>query len=83
MKFIKSMTYFGNEQILLILAFYMFFTFYIKFCFQSYGHKHIETGPDCSHELASFLKYYIPLKKTTYLLKFEKAKNCKVLFAIK
>ena len=27
-----------------------------------FGHKHIETGQDCSHELATFLKYHMPLK---------------------
>ena len=28
-----------------------------------FGHKHVETGPNCSHELATFLKYHImPLR---------------------
>ena len=26
-----------------------------------FGYKHVETGPNCSHELATFLKYHIPL----------------------
>ena len=25
-----------------------------------FGHKHVETGPNCSHELATFLKYHVP-----------------------
>ena len=25
------------------------------------GHKHVETGPNCSHELATFLKYHMTL----------------------
>ena len=28
-----------------------------------YGHKHVETGPNCLHELATFLKYHIPLRQ--------------------
>ena len=36
--------------------------------------KHVETGRSCSHELATFLKYHIPLKdvnlkKLKYALK--------------
>ena len=26
-----------------------------------FGHKHVEIGPNCSHELATFLKYHMPL----------------------
>ena len=26
-----------------------------------FGHKHIETGPNCSNGIATFLKYHIPL----------------------
>ena len=26
------------------------------------GHKHAETGPNYSHELATFLKYHMPLR---------------------
>ena len=26
-----------------------------------FGHKRVETGPNCSHELATFLKYHMPL----------------------
>ena len=26
-----------------------------------FGHKHIETGPNYLHELATFLKYHMPL----------------------
>ena len=25
------------------------------------GYKHVETGPNCSRELATFLKYHMPL----------------------
>ena len=28
-----------------------------------FGHKHVETGPNYSYELAIFLKYHMPLKK--------------------
>ena len=28
-----------------------------------FGHKYVETGPNSSHELATFLKYHIPLIK--------------------
>ena len=31
--------------------------------FMFYGHKHLETGPNCSHELATFLKYHMSLNK--------------------
>ena len=27
-----------------------------------FGHKHVETGPNCSDELATFLKYHMPLR---------------------
>ena len=27
----------------------------------NFGHKHVETGPNCSHELDTFLKYHMPL----------------------
>ena len=27
-----------------------------------FGHKYVETGPNCSHELATFLKYHMSLK---------------------
>ena len=30
--------------------------------FMHFGHQHVETGPNCSHELASFLKYHMPLR---------------------
>ena len=26
------------------------------------GHKHVKTRPSCSHELATFLKYHMPLR---------------------
>ena len=26
-----------------------------------FGHKHVETGPNCYYELATFLKYHMPL----------------------
>ena len=28
-----------------------------------FGHKHVETGPNCSHEFAIFLKYHMPLRR--------------------
>ena len=27
-----------------------------------FDHKHVETGPNCSHELSTFLKYHMPLR---------------------
>ena len=30
-----------------------------------FGHKHVESGPSCSHKLATFLKYHMPLRKST------------------
>ena len=30
-----------------------------------FGHKHVESGPSCSHIFATFLKYHMPLRKTT------------------
>ena len=27
-----------------------------------FGHKHVETGPSCSHELIIFLKYHMSLR---------------------
>ena len=26
-----------------------------------FGHKHVETGPNYSHELSTFLKYHMPV----------------------
>ena len=26
-----------------------------------FEHKHVETGPNCAHEPAAFLKYHMPL----------------------
>ena len=33
-----------------------------------FGHKHVETGPNCSNELATFLKYHMPLIKPKFSL---------------
>ena len=27
-----------------------------------FGHKHVETGPNCSHDLATFPKNHMPLR---------------------
>ena len=41
-----------------------------------FGYKYVETGPNCSHELSTFLKYHMPLsgtrdrKKNLFLHKF-------------
>ena len=35
-----------------------------------FGHKYVETGPNCSQELATFLKYHMSLNKT-YTLRYE------------
>ena len=32
-----------------------------------FGHKHVETGSSCSLELATFLKYHMPLRKSLEL----------------
>ena len=26
-----------------------------------FGHKYVKTGPNCSHEIDTFLKYHMPL----------------------
>ena len=33
-----------------------------------FGSKHVETGPNCSQELATFIKYYTTLIYQTFLL---------------
>ena len=33
-----------------------------------FGHKHVETGLNCSHELATFLKYHMPLRGPSALI---------------
>ena len=44
---------------------YHFSNFGKKF-FMYFGHKLVETGPNCSHELATFLKYHMPLRLDTF-----------------
>ena len=34
---------------------------FLKHNFVYFGHKHVETGPNCSHELDTFLEYHMPL----------------------
>ena len=34
---------------------------------KDFGHKHVETGLNCSHELSIFLKYHMPLRYTSVL----------------
>ena len=53
-----------------------------------FGHKIVETGPSCSHKLASFLNYHMPLKKKIESeLKLQKAsctaKNANSIIAFK
>ena len=43
-----------------------------------FGHKHLETGLSCLHELATFLKYHMPLKMYTNFL-FSLHKKIKIL----
>ena len=38
------------------------FGFRIENFFLYFGHKHVETGPNCLHELATFFKNHMPLK---------------------
>ena len=33
-----------------------------------FGHKHLETGPNCLHELAASLKYDMPLNYSKFQL---------------
>ena len=33
-----------------------------------FGHKYVETGPNYSHEFATFFKYHVPLR-TLFMLK--------------
>ena len=35
----------------------------------NFGRKHVETGRNCSHELATFLKYHMPLIELIKCLK--------------
>ena len=35
----------------------------VKPNFMYFGHKHVETGPNCSHEPTILLKYQTPLSK--------------------
>ena len=46
-----------------------------------FGHKHVETGPNCSHELPTFLKYQMSLKSSITILSSikESKKTSKVL----
>ena len=42
-----------------------------------FGHKHLETGPNCGHKIATFLKYYMPLN-----MPFKAGKIQKLIFVI-
>ena len=35
--------------------------------FMNFERKHIEAGPNCSHGIPHFLKYYMPLKQMEIL----------------
>ena len=50
-------------MILYIFPFLSSLTFpkFGKQIFTYFGHKHVETGLNCSHELSIFLKYLMPL----------------------
>ena len=37
--------------------------------FMYFGHKYVESGPNCSHEFATFLKYHMPLRACTTSIK--------------
>ena len=30
-----------------------------------FGHKHVETRPNCSHGITTFLKYHMPLRESS------------------
>ena len=32
-----------------------------------FGHKHVKTRPNCSHKLATFFKYHMPLSEIKML----------------
>ena len=40
-----------------------------------FGHKHVETGSNCSHENATFLKYHMPLSTYGPLRIYEVSKS--------
>ena len=40
---------------------YLPFPIFWKQNFMYFGHKHVETEPNCLHELATFFKYHMPL----------------------
>ena len=44
-----------------------------------FGHKHVETGPNCFQELVTFLKYHMPLSKLNFLFHL-KSKNLLILW---
>ena len=35
-----------------------------------FGQKHVETGPNCSDELVTFLKYHMPLSTPFSLVEY-------------
>ena len=47
-----------------------------------FGFKHVETGPSCSHKLATFLKYHMPLNKIYTIILYLKRDNLLTLFLI-
>ena len=52
-----------------------------------FGHKHVETGPNCSHELVTFPKYHMPLmylyqKKVFWKKSFSMILRLKMIFPV-
>ena len=43
--------------------FYLPFPKFWKQNFMYFAHKHVETRTNCSHKLATFLKYHMPLRQ--------------------
>ena len=64
LKYIGNFFSFSNPKVVYIRPFLSSLPFpkFWKENFMYFSHKRVETGPNCSHELATFLKYHMPLK---------------------
>ena len=70
-KYIRKFVFIIKTKVVYLHPFLSFLPFlkFRKQHFMYFGHKHVETGPNCSCELATFLKYHMPLSrwKKSYL----------------
>ena len=63
-KYIGNFFPFSKPKVVYVRPFSSSLTFqkFWKQRFVYFGHKHLETGPNYSYELATLLKYHMPLK---------------------